>query len=161
MLNLLQNNDFYLLTLPCLRARSDPLCAHSVHGPLAPQGGLKSKKFQRQTPPIMFKRIQNKKIDLLALPCLCAHSNPLCANSVHRPLAPEGELKSQRYQRQTPLLMLKRIQNQQIWPPSLTVLACTQQSTIDYQMTTNDYQWLPMTTSDYQWLLMTTHDYRW
>ena len=64
MLNLIQNNDFYLLTLPCLRARSGPLCAHSVHGPLAPQGGLKSQKFQRQYPPIMLKRIQNQNQNL-------------------------------------------------------------------------------------------------
>ena len=72
MLNLIQNNDFYLLTLPCLRARSGPLCAHSVHGPLAPQGGLKSQKFQRQYPPIMLKRIQNQKIlppNLTVLAC--------------------------------------------------------------------------------------------
>ena len=64
MLNLIQNNDFYLLTLPCLRAHSGPLCAHSVHGPLAPQGGLKSQKFQRQYPPIMLKRIQNQNQNL-------------------------------------------------------------------------------------------------
>ena len=40
-------------------------------------------EISQADPPIMIKRIQNQKIYLLALLCLHARSNPLCAHSGH------------------------------------------------------------------------------
>ena len=51
----------------------------------------------------------------------------MCTHFVHGPPASQWGLKSQKFQRQHSLKMLKLIQNQKIWPRNHTVLACTQQ----------------------------------
>ena len=81
----------YILALPCLHARSEPLCAHSVHGPLDPQ----ITKISKADPPYNVKTNSKPKKYLLDIPCLRARSNPLCAHSVHGLLAPLGAKRAE------------------------------------------------------------------
>ena len=72
MLKRIQNQKKYIAALLWLRALSSPLCTQSVHGPLAPQGGLKSQKFQIRPPNNV--KIDSKLKKFTSQPyCACVH----------------------------------------------------------------------------------------
>ena len=98
-------------------------CTHvtpCVHGSITPQPMVQSEKFQKQTPIILPKLVQQQQVRPSTTLRACTHATPC----VHGSITPQPMVRSEKFQKQTPIILPKLVQQQQVWP-STTLCACT------------------------------------